>query len=347
MNSSQYRDFLLQSIPGSKPASGGRVVNCRCLFCPDSKNPNSKHMYISIPQSNDEPSLYNCYKCHSSGVVTYKSLIEWDIYDDEIAMQLIELNKRCSKNKSFKKFSSDTRYNVRIATTRDDQISKIKLKYINDRLGTNLTFEECRKLKIILNLYDIMKDNKIQDITRDENIVDQLDKNFLGFLSIDNAFLNMRRVCPEGMVDKSIDKRYINYRLFDKYDTSKRFYTVPTSVNLCTTERVKINIAEGPFDILSIYKNVRAEEPGIYTSIAGSNYKGIVMYFLETFKIPYCEFHIYPDNDEQGSNKNINKIVNYIKPLKIPLYIHRNIYPNEKDFGVRPEKIKESIIQLL
>ena len=89
MNSSQYRDFLLQSIPGSKPASGGRVVNCRCLFCPDSKNPNSKHMYISIPHSNDEPSLYNCYKCHSSGVVTYKSLIEWDIYDDEIGENML------------------------------------------------------------------------------------------------------------------------------------------------------------------------------------------------------------------------------------------------------------------
>ena len=346
MNTAQYRDYLLHAIPSASPASGGRVINCRCFFCPDSRNPNSKHMYISIPQNQNEPSLYYCHKCHASGVVTYKNLIEWDIYDDNIAMELIELNKACSKNKSFSKFTRNTHYPVRVASTRVDKISEIKLKYINDRLGTNLTYEECRRLKIILNLYDVMKDNKIQDFTRDDMIVDQLDKNFLGFLSIDNAFLNMRRVCPEGLVEKSIDKRYINYKLYDKYDTSERFYTIPTTVNLCSSERVKIHIAEGPFDILSIYKNVRAEEPGIYTCIAGSNYKGLVIYFLETFKIPYCEFHIYPDNDKYGSTKNISKIAEYLRPLRIPLYIHRNMFPNEKDFGVRPENIRESIMSV-
>ena len=346
MDSTKYRDYLLHAIHSAKLASGGRVINCRCFFCPDSKNPSSKHMYISIPQHKNEPSLYYCHKCHARGVVTYKNLIEWDIYNDDIAMDLIELNKECIKNKSFSKFIRNTHYAIRISTTRNDKNSEIKLKYINDRLGTNLTYDECRKLKIILNLGDIIKDNNIQELTRDFNIVDQLDKNFLGFLSIDNAFLNMRRICNEGLVEKSIDKRYINYRLYDKYDTSERFYTVPTIVNLCSQERIKIHIAEGPFDILSIYKNIRCEEPGIYTSIAGSNYKGLVMYFLETFKIPYCEIHIYPDNDYIGSNRNIEKIAVYLKPFKIPLYIHRNMFPNEKDFGVRPEHIQESIIEI-
>lgn len=344
MNIVQYRDYLLSTIPSASSASGGRVINCRCFFCPDSRNPNSKHMYISIPQEKNEPSLYYCHKCHASGVVTYKNLIEWDIYDEEIALDLIELNKECSKNKSFSKFTRNSHYPVKILNTRIDQGAEIKLKYINDRLGTTLTYEECRKLKIILNLDDILKDNNITDLTRDKNIVDQLDANFLGFLSIDNAFLNMRRVCDEGLVFKSIDKRYINYKLYDKYDTSERFYTIPTTLNLCSPDRVKIHIAEGPFDILSIYKNVRAEEPGIYTSIAGSNYKGLVMYFLETFKIPYAEFHIYPDNDKFGATKNIAKISEYLKPLRIPLYIHRNNYPGEKDFGVRPEHIKEVIL---
>ena len=78
MNSDAYREFLLKSIPTAVSASGGKEVNCRCLFCPDSRDPKSKHMYISIPQSDSEPSLYNCYKCHNSGIVTYKKLIEWD-----------------------------------------------------------------------------------------------------------------------------------------------------------------------------------------------------------------------------------------------------------------------------
>lgn len=347
MNSAQYRDYLLKTIPSASSASGGKVINCRCRFCPDSRNPNNKHMYISIPQSDNEPSLYYCHKCHSSGVVTYKNLIEWDIYDDTIAMDLIDHNKKCSKNGNIKKYINRTHYNVILYTTTINQTSETKLKYINSRLGINLTYADLRNLKIILNLKDAMKDNGIVDYTRDKNIIEQLDANFLGFLSIDNAFLNMRRICDEGLLIKSIDKRYINYKLYDKYDTSERFYTIPTTVDLCSTDRIKIHIAEGPFDILSIYKNVRGEEPGIYTCVGGSNYKGVAIYFLETYKMPYTEFHFYPDNDQYGSTKNIQKIADYFKPLGIPCYLHRNTYPGEKDFGVRPEHINEEITELI
>lgn len=346
MNSEQYRSFLLNSIPRSAPASGGTVVNCRCFFCPDSKNPNSKHFYISIPQNDEEPSLYYCHKCHARGIVTYKNLIEWDIYNDQIAIDLIDHNKKCAGKGNYNKYASKIHYAVNNITTTDNDISRIKLQYINDRIGYNFSYEELRRLKIVLNLYDVMKDNNITDITRNQSIVDQLDINFLGFLSIDNAFLNMRRVCDEGLVYKSIDKRYINYKLHDKYDTSERFYTIPTAVDLCTSYRTRVHIAEGPFDILSVYKNVRREEPGIYTSIGGSNYKGIAMYFLETYKIPLAEFHMYPDNDKYGSTKNMQRIADYMRPLNIPVYLHRNTMEGQKDFGVRPEQIRESIIQL-
>ena len=63
------------------------------------------------------------------------------------------------------------------------------------------------------------------------------------------------------------------------------------------------------------------------------------------YKLQHVEFHIYPDNDKQGSNRNIDKIGLFLKPLHIPLYIHRNTFEGEKDFGVRPENITESIIE--
>lgn len=344
MNSNQYRDHLLKMIPSARSASGGTVVNCRCFYCPDSSNPNSAHMYISIPQSDDDPSLYYCHKCHAAGLVTYKTLIEWDVYDDNIALDLIEHNKKCSGSKKLKQYLTK-HYKVILYSTIQNRNSQIKLKYINDRLGTNFTYSDLRRLKIVLNLSDLFKDNEITDYTRDEIIVEQLDINFVGFLSIDNAFLNMRRVCKEGILIPSIDKRYINYRIFNKLDTSERFYTVPTQVDLCTLDRVKVHIAEGPFDILSIYENVRSREPGIYTSVAGSNYKGQVIYFLEAYKLQHVEFHLYPDNDKHGSSKELDKVGRFLKPLHIPLYIHRNTYPGEKDFGVRPENIKESIVE--
>jgi hypothetical protein len=346
MNTNLYRDYLLKAIPSAAIASGGRVVNCRCFYCPDSRNPNSKHMYISIPQNEYEPSLYYCHKCHAAGLVTYKNLIEWDIYDDSIAMDLIDHNKKISKYSNINKYLSKIHYNVKCLSTTNNEISAIKAQYVSNRIGYNFTYDELRKLKIILNLKDLMNDNNIVDTTRDQNIIDQLDINFVGFLSIDNAFLNMRRVCEKGYVYKSIDKRYINYKLYDKYNTSERFYTIPTAVDLCSAERIKIHIAEGPFDILSIYKNMRREEPGIYTSIAGSNYKGLAMYFVETYKLPYTELHFYPDNDKYGSTKNIKKIADYFKPLNIPIYLHRNMVDGEKDFGVPPDRIKESIMRI-
>ena len=82
MNAAQYRDHLLKSIPSASIASGGTHINCRCFYCPDSSNPSNKHFYISIPKNDTEPSLYYCHKCHASGVVTYKHLIQWNAYDE-------------------------------------------------------------------------------------------------------------------------------------------------------------------------------------------------------------------------------------------------------------------------
>ena len=343
MNIEKYKKFLLSHIPTAKPASGGTVINCRCMNCPDSRDPRSAHFYISIPQNDNEPSLYYCHKCHCAGIVTYLKLIEWGIYEEDIALELTNHNKKCSLQSVNEKYFNRFVYRIVNTITTIDKTSEIKLNLINKRLGCNFSYEELRKLKIVLNLNDLLRCNNITELTRDNRIVSELDSNFIGFISIDNAFLNMRRMCDEGKVSKSIDKRYINYKIYDKFDTSERFYTIPTEIDLTRPERVKIHVAEGPFDILSIYKNVRNEEPGIYTSVGGSNYMGIIIYFLFVYKLPYVEFHIYPDNDKYGSNYNMNKIAQILKPLQAPFYVHRNLCNGQKDFGVSKEYISEYI----
>ena len=347
-NSEEYRKFLLSNIPSASLASGNRFINCRCFNCPDSSDPRSKHFYIHIPENDNDPSWYYCHKCHCSGLVTHKTLIEWGIYNEQIGLYLNKLNKRAKHNPRNNKYYNDRIvYNIKNTYITEDKVSYYKLQYINDRIGTNFNFQDLLNLKIVLNLNDILKANNIQSLTRDQRVVSQLDGNFVGFLSIDNAFLNMRRVCEPGKLIKSIDKRYINYKLVDKFDTTKRFYTVPTTVDLNTVDPIKIHIAEGPFDILSIYQNLRKRENGIYTSVAGSNYNNIILYFLQTFKLPYTEFHLYPDNDKFGSLKVMERIAKtFYNPLRSSIYIHRNKYPNQKDFGVSMDKIDESIIQI-
>lgn len=146
---------------------------------------------------------------------------------------------------------------------------------------------------------------------------------------------------------KTVDKRYINYSLYGKVDNTERFYTIPCNIDLSMPRIIPLHIAEGPFDILSIYLNLRNRADGIYTSIAGSNYKGIIRHFITTMRLPYLEIHLYPDNDKYGSNYVMNDIMNYIKIFNFPVYVHRNVYYKEKDFGVSRDRIDEKINRIL
>lgn len=345
MNWDEYRDFLLQYIPSAKSVSAGTMINCRCFECPDSSNINSAHMYISIPKDNEKPSMYYCHKCGCHGIVTHKKLIEWGIYDKDIALEIDKYNESVKLNTKSSRYFNDVIYklNSTITTTNGNK-AEFKRNYINSRIGQNLSFKDLRQLKIIVNLLDLITENHIDKLTRDERVVMQLDNEFVGFLSVDNAYLNMRRTCQEGIVYKEIDKRYVNYNLLPKNDTSQRFYTIPNKINLVRPDRIKLHIAEGPFDILSIYLNLRKKEEGIYTCVAGANYMNNILYYLIDMGLPYLEIHFYPDNDSQGTNERIKWIVNNIPDPYIPVYIHRNLYPGEKDFGVPINKIKETII---
>lgn len=346
MNPEVYKNFILSSIPGSKLVSGGTHINCRCRECPDSKDPKSAHMYISIPKDDNDVSLYYCHKCNCKGVVSHNTLIEWGIYDKQIAVDLDITNRKAAKSTRTKKFFENIIYTLRNDITTIDEVSECKRKYICNRLGVDLSYEDLRNLKIVLNLGDVLKANGINQFTRDVHIVSELDKYFFGFVSIDNGFLNMRKLAKDGVVYKSIDKKYINYQIFDKDNTSQRFYTIPTCVNLCTPEPIKLHIAEGPFDILSIYLNCRNRESGIYTCIAGNNYTNIINHFLYSYGLPNVELHIYPDNDKYGTTSRIQYIMNSIEDIFTPVYIHRNVYPGEKDFGVSRDRINESIQRL-
>jgi hypothetical protein len=196
-------------------------------------------------------------------------------------------------------------------------------------------------MKIVLNIGDILSRNHLK-LTRDKRIIEALDSGFLGFLSHDNAFLNMRNLDLVKDLHASINKRYINYNLVGKYDNTCRFYNVPTTVDFRDPRPIKLHIAEGSFDILSIYLNLRKDPyMNIYTAIGGSGYKGLAKYFISKLKCPNLEIHIYPDNDV--SRHTILDLAHYLEPFRYSFYIHRNICPGEKDFGVNISKIQESI----
>lgn len=334
----KLRDILLDKIPMCSLASGGRLVVFRCPFCGDSHNPTSKHFYVNLGFSG-EPFMYYCHKCKTSGLLNNNLLMSWGIYDVDLCVAVSKYNS----NSRFIEHKDDYIYNLYNVYIDDNKINKIKLKYINDRLGTNLSFNDIMNLKIVLSIYDLFKCNNINKFTRNENIMDELNKYFIGFISKDNAFINMRNLSLSS-TSKPLQKRYINYNIFNKNSTKNNYYFIPVIIDLDIRERVKINISEGPFDILSVYLNLKnKEQHNIYCAIGGSNYINMIKYILTDLGLYNSEIHLYLDND---IIPDIYLIYNILNIYNIPLYIHKNIYNGEKDFGVSKDKIHESIIKI-
>lgn len=335
----EYRQFLLRTMPYAKPARGGSEVVCKCMYCPDIGD--HYHMYISIPTVNGEPSKYNCFKCGSCGYVTYKKLMEWNIYDTDMGLSLANYYKNNVYNNPYYRFSlySDIAIlnNNFIA---DNEISKLKINYINKRLGLNLSLQDCIDNKICLNLNDLLSQNYITKYTRDPRVIQSLNDYFLGFISFDNSYVNLKRLAPEGRLHKSVDERYINYNIFGKEDNSKKFYLSPTNIDLCNPNPIKVHIAEGPFDALSIKYNLRKEfDHNIYTAIAGNAYKGVIRQIISYMKLMNLEIHLYPDSDVD--DYVIQDFIEYVRPYHYVVYIHRNQIG--KDMGESLDKIRETI----
>lgn len=335
----------LLKIPSARLASGGKEILMRCRYCSDSVNQSSAHMYVKLPYD-DNIMLFNCFKCHTKGIVTHKTLLDWGIYDDvNIMVEVSKYNTKVSKLDKNRKYVDKDVYVLYNKMITDNKLSEIKLKYINKRLGTSLSYEDLLEKKIILNLLDLLNSNNISKYSRHENIINQLDQNFIGFISQDNAFINMRNLTP-GKVDKRIDFRYVNYSIFEKYDNSQKYYTLPTTIDLSNPNRIKIHIAEGPFDILSIYYNLRKDNNNcIYSSILGSGYLNICKHFINTMKLINIEFHIYIDADVNYNT--VNEIRDLCYVFQIPFYLHRNLYNGEKDFGVPIDRIQEQIERII
>lgn len=340
----KFKQMILK-IPSAKLASGGREIILRCRYCPDSRDPKSAHMYIKVPYNN-EPALFNCFKCHTTGIVTHEKLIQWGLYDDpQMLVSMSSYNKNIMKLAKNRKYNNNV-YNIRNQFISNNKLSQAKLQYINKRLGTNLCYQDLLDNKIVLNLNDLLSTNNISELTRDPLIVQQLNDGFLGFISQDNAFLNMRRLVKEEFVQKPLQKRYVNYNIFGKFDNTLRYYTLPTKIDITCPERIRLNISEGPFDILSICYNLNNNQRQhcIYSTILGSGYVNIVRHFIINMGFINLEIHIYIDNDI--SMNVINKLKSILDIYKIPLYLHRNIMPGEKDFGVPLNRIQETITKI-
>ena len=339
------RDFIaaLQAfVPIAKPASGGAEVLLRCPFCGDSKNPKHAHFYISVPQTPEDLILYHCKKCPAQGMLTDEVLRKLGCNDPNTLVEIIKHNTEVLKLPKYKTLKNINIYPLRYKYIRNSETNEAKLAYINNRIGSRFTIEDLYKVKIFLNLFDIINQNKLE-LTRSQNIVRDLDYNFIGFISYDNSYCGLRKV-TDAELYPSINKRYINYNLINKTSDSKNFYIIPSQVDITSTRPVRIHIAEGQFDILSIFYNLNMSNTmqNVYMAAGGKSYTQALNFILKELGLINYEIHYYPDKDVDDNE--VDRIVtSKINLLPADIYIHRNIYPGEKDYGVPMGRIKDYV----
>ena len=330
----------------AKEASGGKEIVKKCHFCGDSRDPQSRHLYIG--QTPNGTIVYNCFKCNSKGIVDGKFLRDLGCYEPGLINLCQEQNSKSSNPNS----SNSGRYRniVRKIDTfqiiaNPSQFTDKKMQYISNRLGYSFSMKDLINFKIVLNLKEFLDFNGITVYSRNKEIIEELDKFFIGFLSMDNRYVILRRLVPEGKVSKYIDTRFVNYDIFKAYGQSygTKYYTIPNIVNLSIP--LEIHIAEGVFDIISIYLNIIPKGTnGIFTAICGKSYENIIKFFILNYGFTGFNLHIYPDNDVK--QYEINKIKDITNTFNIKVYIHRNIYEGEKDYGVRSDHIIDKVILL-
>ena len=327
---------LLKGRGAYSHSVNGKQHYTRCPYCGDSKNLSHAHMSIMIDVESDSPMLFRCFKCDMKGMVTEETLNDLDLYiDNDMKSSLKSFNKKAMKlskivNTDMEKFS------VPVYTNNYQNSSK--LNYINERLGTNIDFTEAKDLKLVLNVFDFMKFNEITEIEGMRySMLKLLHNDYIGFLSCNNNCIVFRDITGKNKY------RYFKVTLNTKNVNQDNFYALPNKINLLYTNDINIHISEGTFDIISIYKNlINTKENNFFYANCGFGSTSIIKYLLHHGINTGLNIHIYSDNDKTDYDHKKylqhNPIIKWVDNI----YIHRNAFPGEKDYGIPKGRIYDT-----
>lgn len=293
----------------------------RCPFCGDSQeDPRDAHLYLKCSFDPNEPIVYKCFKCNSKGKVT-----QWFL--NKLNIKLNGLSEL--ENQVFNKISSIKKIDVDIITG-PPIINSNQSRYIEKRLGRGFTIEDYDRFKIIWDM------NAVIPYITDMRIKNTLPSNWnsISFLSDEKSTLLTRFFSDE-------DPRWKKTKLFSL--ESKSFYTIKSTLNLFTKDQIVVNIGEGVFDVLSIYKNFNDGDNSVYIAVLGSDYESGVEYAINKgFIGDNVILKIYIDSniDERVIQHQMKKY----KWLYNKIYVYKNI--QAEDFGYPIEKIKPIIYKV-
>lgn len=306
----------------------------KCPFCGDNNKSDDGHLYISINYGKNEPMLYHCFKCNVGGIIT-ADIAEYFVNDEEIVSSISKMN-------------GGKRYNIKISSHGKNYIWKMpepdieykyKIQYVNNRLGLKIDKDFYDRSKMILDFKKFLQINCI-NTTIKKYFLDMLQKKFVGFLSSKGTHVWFRNI-----IDEEI--RWFKYPLV-KSTTSKNFYSVSNTVDILSPAPINLNLSEGIFDCLSIWKNLHHDAKNdINIAVGSTDYSGIIEYLISLgFIGSNVNLNIYSDNDKNSTTslQYHKKVLNKYKVIFGEINIYYNIIGKDCGVPVNEIKLKKEII---
>ena len=328
----------LKKLPVCIPNNTKKQWVVRCCRCPDSKNPTHGHLSIKIDLNDDSPMVYRCFKCDTSGLVTSTFLEELGIsLDYEFNKNLKAFNKHAMKvARKYNIFTEAPELGVPLYES-DRIINKKKLAYFNQRLGTDIDFKDARDLKLILNLFEFVRLNNIESLPASDGKLKLLNNNYIGFLSSNNNCITFRNIYNDKY------PRYLKLNINENIYNPNSFYNIPVTFDPLYTNEVNVHVSEGTFDIASVYLNVMNKElkNNFYFASCGFGLVTVLKYLLSIGLNTGINLHIYGDNDK--TDEEIIKLMYPVRDTVMiwidKVFIHRNMFEHQKDYGISKDFI--------
>lgn len=334
----------LDLLPVHKIGTSGIQHVVRCPYCGDSMNPSHGHFSIRIDTSDPlDPMLFNCLRCPASGILNAQTLADLQLnVNADTAARLSKLTQISCRIHHITAIKTESFTNP-IPTT--SALTIDKLEFVRNRIGANITIDDCLNMDIVLNLIDFMSWNKIENVYVGEKcspgMIRFLNEHYVGFLGKNRNVITLRYmddIPPDQL--KYEPKRYIKCKIHPKNLDPNSYYSIPNKIDILYTHDVTVHIAEGPFDILSVLYNCQDKnlDNNFYYAICGFGYNSVISNVVRMGINTGINLHIYADRD-----KTDNEIIGALTKSSMviwtkKIFIHRN-GTGGKDFGVPKEEI--------
>lgn len=331
-------EYILTNMDLAKLSPSGRELTCRCPICGDSESNRRKTSFsINVDDQSERFLFFQCFRasCGAKGIVNEDFLDEIGFTNRSSINKIISFNaKRTSKIGG--KYRAKTVKELTNVIEVKDNLSDTKLRYINNRLGLNLTFNDLLRFKINLNLNRLLSLNEIYVSPSRMNYYDKLSTYGVSFISAYNDYVIVRDISKNQVTGK----RYNNINVFNNYDDVTKCYCIPAKLDLLSPEPTVINISEGAFDILGVYHHLdidRDYKNQIFIAACGSGIVRTIQSYIRQYGLLDVKINIFSDADVPLEKYyELNKLRNYVTKFDVTVYY--NIL--SKDFGVPKDKIK-------